>query len=101
MRPVSLILALLFLLAGIAFGAFNPADVVLDFYWCQLTLPLGVALLGACLLGALAAGLLLWLTVIWPQRRRLRALVRSAGAGSSAPVTPSTLNTTGLPDTHE
>jgi|LSQX01.2.fsa_nt_gb uncharacterized integral membrane protein len=101
MRPVSLILALLFLLAGIAFGAFNSADVALDFYWCQLTLPLGVALLGACLIGALAAGLLLWLTVIWPQRRRLRALLRSAGDGQAATMTHAPVAMTNTPDAHE
>ena len=83
MRLVSLILALLFLVAGIAFGALNASDVVLDFHSWQLTLPLGVALIGFALCGALVAGLLLWATVIWPQRRRIAALARAA---ATAPV---------------
>ena len=86
MRFIPLILALLFLLAGIAFGALNPVDVTLDFYRCQLVLPLGVALIGFGLVGALAAGILLWLTVIWPQRRRIAALMRSTHQPGSSPT---------------
>ena len=89
MRLIPLILAAAFLLAGIAFGALNPIDVVLDFYRWQVEVPLGVALIGACLAGALASGITLWLTVAWPQRRRIRALERSRhGATAFAPSTP-------------
>lgn len=86
MRFIPLVLALLFLLAGIAFGALNSADVTLDFYRCQLVLPLGVALIGFGLAGAVAAGTLLWLTVIWPQRRRIAALRRSTQQSGSSPT---------------
>ncbi len=89
MRLFPLILAAAFLLAGIAFGALNPSDVLLDFYRWQVEVPLGVALLGACLGGALATGLVLWLTVVWPQRRRIRAFERERrGATALAPSTP-------------
>lgn len=89
MRFIPLILALLFLLAGIAFGALNSQDVTLDFYRCQIALPLGVALIGFGLCGALAAGSLLWLTVIWPQRRRIAALKRQASqAATTLPAMP-------------
>ncbi|MCX7555371.1 LapA family protein [Xanthomonadaceae bacterium JHOS43] len=94
MRVVPLILALLFLLAGIAFGALNPGDVTLDFHRCQLVLPLGVALIAFGLAGALTAGLLLWLTVIWPQRRRIAALSRS-GVQALPVVAPTDLSGTG------
>lgn len=86
MRVVPLILAILFLLAGIAFGALNPADVTLDFYRCQLVLPLGVALLAFGLAGALGAGGLLWLTVIWPQRRRIAQLKRREAQLAAASI---------------
>ena len=76
MRLIPLVLGLLFLLSGILFGALNADQVALDFYWFHLTLPLGVALIGFALIGAMAAGLLLWLTVIWPQRRRISVLAR-------------------------
>lgn len=89
MRFIPLILALLFLLAGIAFGALNPDDVTLDFYRCQLVLPLGVALIGFGLGGALVAGTLLWLTVIWPQRRRIAALKRQANQASTTTLAAS------------
>ena len=88
MRFIPLILALLFLLAGIAFGALNPDDVTLDFYRCQLVLPLGVALIGFGLAGALTAGTLLWLTVIWPQRRRIAALRRQPPQATTLPAAP-------------
>ena len=86
MRLFSLILAVLFLLAGIVFGALNPGDVTLDFYRCQLVLPLGVALIGFGLAGVLAAGVLLWLTVIWPQRRRIAALKRRDMQAGTTPA---------------
>ena len=89
MRLFSLILAVLVLLAGIAFGALNPGDVTLDFYRWQCVVPLGVALIGFTLGGALAAGVLLWLTVIWPQRRRIAALNRRV-PGVSEPSASST-----------
>lgn len=100
MRFIPLILALLFLLAGIAFGALNSQDVTLDFYRCQITLPLGVALIGFGLFGAISAGVLLWLTVIWPQRRRIAALKRQVHQGSKTvlPATPETA-TTAFPGT--
>lgn len=89
MRLIPLILAAAFLLAGIAFGALNPTDVVLDFYRWQVEVPLGVALIAACLAGSLASGIALWLTVAWPQRRRIRAFERSRqGTTALAPSTP-------------
>ncbi len=96
MRVIPLILALLFLLAGIVFGALNPGDVTLDFYRCQLVLPLGVALIGFGLAGALVAGALLWLTVIWPQRRRIAALKRHQGQ-AAAPTPPEPSSSTAFP----
>lgn len=91
MRFIPLVLGLLFLLFGILFGALNADQVALDFYWFRLTLPLGVALIGFALIGAMAAGLLLWLTVIWPQRRRIAALARREHQQQPVPVesTPS------------
>lgn len=76
MRLMAFIVAVVFLVSGILFGALNAGEVVLDFYRFQFTLPLGVALLGFAVLGAAAAGALLWITVIWPQRRRIARLAR-------------------------
>lgn len=89
MRLLPMILGAAFLLAGMAFGAINAAEVTLDFYRWQVDLPLGVALIGACLCGMLVAGALLWITVIWPQRRRIRAMQRErCGTTALATSTP-------------
>lgn len=81
MRILFLLLALLFLAAGIVFGALNPAPVTVDFYWLQAPVSLGFALLAAALLGAVLAGLVLLTSVIWPLRARLRrARRKQAGA---------------------
>ncbi len=85
MRLTALILALFFLVAGVLFGALNPDEVALDFYRFRITLPLGVALLGFAVLGAVAAGVLLWFTVIWPQRRRIARLARRDASPPTVP----------------
>lgn len=91
MRFFPLFLALLFLLAGLGFGALNPDDVSLDFYHWQWPVPLGMALIGAALLGALLAGVLLWVSVVWPLQRRVLALqrmMRDTPAADSATLAP-------------
>ncbi len=76
MRLIFLLLAMFAVVAGIVFGALNGHEVALDLYFGTLALPLGVALLCFAFIGAATAGLLLWLGVIFPQRRRLSALRR-------------------------
>jgi putative membrane protein len=81
MRVVTLLLVLLFAVAGAVFGALNETPIRIDLYWWSFSIPQGLALLLAALFGALLAGLLLLLGVIWPQRRRLaRAVSHSAPA---------------------
>lgn len=81
MRIVFLLLSLSCLAAGIVFGALNPASVTVDFYWLQVPVSLGFALLAAALVGALLAGFVLSSSVIWPLRARLRRARRQqAGA---------------------
>lgn len=92
MRIVFLLLALLFLAVGIVFGALNPAPVTVDFYWLQVPVSLGFALLVGALAGAVVAGLVLTLSVIWPLRARLRRAQRrstaavASGAGTQLAV---------------
>ena len=87
MRSVFLLLALLCLAAGIVFGALNPASVTVDFYWLQVPVSLGFALLAAALAGAVLAGLVLMISVIWPLRARLRR-ARRQQAGALLPDAP-------------
>jgi putative membrane protein len=87
MRILFLLLALLFLAAGIVFGALNPAPVTVDFYWLQVPVSLGFALLAAALLGAVLAGLVLLTSVIWPLRARLRRARRQQAGALPADAT--------------
>jgi hypothetical protein len=84
MRIVLILVALGLLGLGFAFGALNPARVVIDLFGLELSLRLGLALLLAALCGALTAGLLLWLTVVLPQLRRLRGLALELKTAESA-----------------
>lgn len=86
MRIVFLLLALLFLAAGIVFGALNPAAVTIDFYWLQVPVSLGFGLLAAALAGAVLAGIVLTASVIWPLRARLRRARRQQSAAPAVPV---------------
>ncbi len=88
MRPVFFLLALLAVVLGIVFGALNGHEVELDFHYRKIALPLGVALLWFAFFGAFAAGFLLWIGVIFPQRRRISALRRQL-AGAATSVDPS------------
>ncbi|MBB5208508.1 lipopolysaccharide assembly protein LapA domain-containing protein [Chiayiivirga flava] len=90
MRIVFLLLAFVFLAAGVVFGALNPEPVTVDFYWVQLPVSAGFALLLAALAGAVLAGLVLTVSVIWPLRARLRRLQRRSPAFAIDPaVVPS------------
>ena len=86
MRIAFLLFALVFLAAGIVFGALNPAPVTVDFYWLQVPLSLGFALLLAALVGAVLAGLVLLVSVIWPLRARLRRVQRQRAGALPADV---------------
>ena len=76
MRLGLILLALLFAVAGAAFGALNGERIVFDFYFTTLTLPKGAALLCAVLLGWLLGGVVVYVGLVLRLRRRLRALAR-------------------------
>ncbi|HET6586574.1 MAG TPA: LapA family protein [Oleiagrimonas sp.] len=62
MRLVIVVLiVLLFVLAGIVFGALNPAMVVYDLGFAQVSIPKGAAILGTLVVGWLAGGIVAWL----------------------------------------
>jgi lipopolysaccharide assembly protein A len=71
MRVVWIVAALLFAAVGAVFGALNGDSVALDFYFFDASLPKAAALLAALLAGWLIGGLVLWLAVVMPLRRRL------------------------------
>ncbi len=72
MRLLQLLLGLLFIAAGVVFGALNPQSTVLDFYYLHQPIGVGVALLIALLIGAVLGGMAIVVGVVWPLRRKLR-----------------------------
>ena len=65
-------LLFVFAVAGAAFGALNSQAIELDFYFGTLTLVKGGVVIGAVLLGWLLGGLLVYIGLVLPLRRRLR-----------------------------
>lgn len=86
LRWTRLLLALLIVAIGIAFGALNHAPLVVDLHFVQVEASSGVALLAAALVGAVLAGLCLGLAVIWPLRRALRRAARERALEDALPV---------------
>ena len=72
MRLIALIFLLLFVAAGIVFGALNADLVPFDLGFARLTLPKGGAMLAAVLVGWILGGITAWLGTSLAHRRRRR-----------------------------
>ena len=82
MRLIKALLALLFVVLGVLFGALNQAPVRIDLGFRTITdATLGTTLLLALLAGALLAGLVLGIGVIWPLRMKLGRAAPPPAAG--------------------
>ena len=77
MRALLIVLVVLVIAAGALFGALNGARVPIGFYFTDIELPLGAALLGALLAGWLLGGLTAWLGQVPRLRRQLRVAQRA------------------------
>ncbi len=71
MRLLIIIVILLFAAAGVVFGALNADMVSYDLVFAHFAMPKGAALLGMLLIGWILGGLLVWLFVAQPLKRRL------------------------------
>jgi lipopolysaccharide assembly protein A len=69
-------LVFVFAVAGASFGALNSQAIELDFYFGTLRLVKGGVVIGALLLGWLLGGLLVYIGLVLPLRRRLRVQSR-------------------------
>jgi len=76
MRPIVILVLLLFIAAGVVLGALNADLVNYDLGFARLQLPKGAALLGALVVGWLLGGLTAWLGVSSRHRRQRRLLAR-------------------------
>ena len=84
MRLIKALLALLFVVFGVLFGALNREPVSIDLgIWQVQALSLGTSLLLAVLAGAILAGFVLTASVIWPLRHRM-----SRNKPATPPVAP-------------
>jgi putative membrane protein len=92
MRIVWFGLIVLFALGGLLFGALNSETLGIDFYLFSLSLPKGVALLGAVLVGWLLGGIVVYFGLVLRLNRQLRAARRQHPASTALvelpPVTP-------------
>ena len=84
MRLGLILLSLLFAAFGAVFGALNSDSVTLDFYFGELHLAKGAALLCALLIGWFVGGVAVYLGWVPRLRRRIRALTREAQQRSKA-----------------
>jgi len=72
MRLIALLFLLLFVAAGIVFGALNADLVPFDLGFARLSLPKGGAMLAAVLVGWILGGITAWLGTSYALRRRHR-----------------------------
>jgi len=93
MRFGLILLVLLFAGAGALFGSLNSQSITLDFYFGSMALGKGAALLCALLAGWLLGGLLVWISMVLPLRRRVRRLVRQAAQHERASKEPAETET--------
>jgi putative membrane protein len=84
MRLILIVLILFVIACGALFGALNGVRIPLDFYFVRITIPTGVALLGALLVGWLLGGIVAWLGQM-PRMRRERRGARRSHAGAAPP----------------
>ena len=84
MRPIVILILLLFIAAGVVLGALNADLVNYDLGFARLQLPKGAALLGALVIGWLLGGLTAWLGVSSKHRRQRRLPARKRDPKASA-----------------
>ena len=70
MQLVKSLVALLFVVAGVFFGALNREPVRVDFLFGTFDAPLGLLVLATLLAGAFIGGVVVTLFVVWPERRK-------------------------------
>ena len=72
MRLIKSLIALMFVVLGVVFGALNRQVVHLDLWHAEYDVRLGLTLIVVLLGGALLGGLVVTAGVVWPLRRQMR-----------------------------
>ena len=73
MQLVKSLVALLFVVAGVLFGALNREPVHVDVVVASMSAPLGLLILATLLAGAFIGGVVVSLFVVWPDRLKQTA----------------------------
>lgn len=81
---ITLLIILVFVLAGVVFGALNAAAVPFDLGFVRVSVPKGAAVLAALVVGWILGGIVAWSGTSVKQRRRKRDQGRRPSATASA-----------------
>ena len=73
MQLVKSLIALLFVVAGVLFGALNREPAHVDVVFASMSAPLGLLILATLLAGAFIGGVVVSLFVVWPDRLKQTA----------------------------
>ncbi|MBB3274475.1 MULTISPECIES: LapA family protein [Pseudoxanthomonas] len=90
MSTIRLVVALVFLAAGLVIGVLNTQPIVLKLLFTEIPTSSGVAIILSLLFGVLIGGLIVMATMVLPLYARLRKAnkVQASAASSSIPPTP-------------
>jgi lipopolysaccharide assembly protein A len=89
MRLALILVILVFVLFGVAFGALNAERITIDLYFAQPSVPKGAVLLAAVVIGWLLGGLVAWLARVPRLKRDLRETRRQLRKALTQPEPPS------------
>ncbi|MEY3068978.1 MAG: hypothetical protein RLZZ456_677 [Pseudomonadota bacterium] len=84
MRALKAIIALLFVLAGIALGALNQQTISIDLFFVRYQAHLGLALLLCALAGAVIGGALASISLLTDKRSLPKPVKAASEGGNSA-----------------
>ncbi len=82
-RIFTLLLVLVFVAFGLFFGTLNEVPVTVDLFFISITRPLALVVIAAFLAGVLLSGTMVYLSMWFGVKRRIRALKSEQAASSS------------------
>lgn len=88
MNVFRLIVALLFLAAGLLIGVLNTQPITLKLLFAQIETSSGVAIILSLLAGVIIGGLIAIATLVWPLYTKLRKANKQAATAPTAPAGP-------------
>lgn len=87
MRPLRVLIAIVFLAVGLVLGVLNAEPATVDLGVVEVNAGLGVILLCTLLAGVLAGGLAIAASVVLPLRRTLRRIEKQVQTPEQKPET--------------